>query len=415
MRAVLRALKRRDFLLLWTGQTVSRIGDFAYEVIIAWWVLQETGSAAIMSSVLIVSFLPVALFTVVGGVLVDRQPRARVMVAADLARALLVLGMAYLAWSDQFSLWAVYVLGIVIGSIDAFFQPAAFALVPEIVPEEDLPSANALTSMSFQLGRVVGPPIGGLVTAIGGVTFGLLLNGASFLVGGLLLAPLLVGARAPERDDGAEAGWWPETRGGFQMVWRDPVLRLGVFANTLAAAMLVGPFMVALPFLAAERFGNDATAYGLLLAVFPVGFLLGSLWAGRQETLRRPGWLLFGGTAIGGLALALFGFPLPAAVIVAAALINGFGLEIATQAWTLIMQQRAPAERLGRLASISELGFWLLTPVSMAAAGFLADRFGAGVTFFFGGVGAAAVSLLALGSRVFWELQLGGEEVEAGG
>ena len=117
MPALLRALRRRPFALLWTGQVLSRLGDFAYEIIIAWWVLEQTGSAMVMSQVLIVSFLPVAIFTVVGGVLVDRQPRARVMVAADLTRAALVLSMAWLAWNDRFELWAVYLLGALIVTV----------------------------------------------------------------------------------------------------------------------------------------------------------------------------------------------------------------------------------------------------------------------------------------------------------
>ncbi len=396
MVSFLRAFRHRPFTLLWTGQVVSRVGDFAYEIIIAWWVLQETGSAAIMSSVLIVSFLPVAVFTVIGGVFVDRQPRARVMVAADMTRAVLVLTMAYLAYIDRFELWAVYVLGAVIGSIDAFFQPAYFALVPEIVPEEDLPSANSLSSMSFQLGRVVGPSIGGVLVTLGGVTIGLLVNGLSFLIGGLLLLPLLKGARAPEPDEEAEAGWWAELRAGVDLVWRDPVLKIGTWANTLVAALLVGPFMVALPFLAAERFGNDARTYGFLLSVFPVGFLLGSIWAGHQAELRRPGWLLFGGSFVGALALAIFGLEVPLNVLVTAALLNGIALEVGGLAWTTVLQRRVSGDKLGRVSSIGELGFWILTPVAMAAAGFLADRSGPGITFLVGGLGAALVSAMAL-------------------
>lgn len=396
MPPVLRALGHRPFALMWWGQVVSRVGDFAYEIIIAWWVLRETGSAAVMSSVLIVSFLPVAVFTVIGGVLVDRQPRARVMVFADLSRAALVLTMAYLAWTDRFELWAVYLLGIVIGSIDAFFQPAYFAHVPEIVPEEDLPSANSLSSMSFQLGRVVGPSIGGVLVSLGGVTLGLLINGLSFLVGGLLLLPLLRGARAPEAEEAGPAGWWEDLRAGVDLVWRDPVLRIGTLANTLIAALLVGPFMVALPFLAAERFGDDPRAYGLLLSVFPVGFLIGSVWAGHQVELRRPGRLFLGGCLSGALALAVFGTGAPVPVLVAAALANGIALEVAGLAWTIVLQKRVDGDKLGRISSLGEFGFWVLTPVAMAGAGFLADRSGPEATFLAGGLGAAAVAALAL-------------------
>ncbi len=402
-----RALRGRPFLLLWSGQTLSRIGDFAYEIIIAWWVLLETGSAAIMSSVLIVSFLPVAVFTVLGGVLVDRQPRVRVMVAADLIRGLLILLAAVLASLGMLELWAIYLLGLVIGSVDAFFQPAYFALLPEIVPEEDLPSANALTSMSFQLGRVLGPSLGGLLVALGGVTLGLTINSLSFALGGLLLMPLLVGSKAPERAAEAIADWRADLREGFATVWDDPVLRVGLIANTLAASLLVGPFLVALPFLAEERFGPDALAYGLLLSVFPVGFLLGSLWAGRKSHFRRPGRLLFGGILIAALALAVFGLPVHAAWLAVAALINGFALEVGGLAWSLMMQRRVPPERMGRVASLSELGFWLLTPVAMGAAGLVAEVYGPGPTFLIGGLGAALVAGLALFHRAIRHLDEG--------
>lgn len=408
MRSLLRALRHPHFALLWTGQVVSRLGDYAYEIIIAWWVLEETGSALVMSSVLIVAFLPMAVFTAVGGVVADRKPRAWIMVLADLSRAALVLGMAFLAFTDRFELWAVYLVAVIVGSIDAFFQPAYFGLVPEIVPEDDLPSANALSSMSFQLGRVAGPLLGGFLFALGGVTVGLLLNGLSFLLGALLLLPLLPSSRAPEPSEEGEEGegWWAGLRTGVRTFWDDPALRLGLSANTLIAALLVGPFMVALPFLVNERFDGESLFYGVLLAAVSIGFLIGSVWAGRRAMFRRPGRIFLGGAFVGSLALAGFGLPLPLVGLLLVALLNGLALELSDLSWTYLLQRRVAPDKLGRIASLGELGFFLLTPVSIALAGLLAENAGPRAAFLMGGVLAAWIAAFALVPRTLRTLEI---------
>lgn len=392
-----RALRHRRFAALWLGQTLSRIGDFIYEIVIAWWVLQETGSAAVMSTVLIVTFLPVAVFTLVGGVVVDRAPRAWLMLVSDLLRALAVLGVAFLAAADhRLALWWIYALGLLFGIADAFFTPAYFALVPELVPEEDLGSANALTSLSFQLGRVVGPALGGLIVAAGGAVLGLFVNGASFVVAALCLLPLLAGSRAPVRS-GEGTHWSADLREGLATVRAQPFLRLALGLGAVAGAFLVGPFLVSMPFLITERFGEDARVYGLLLACFPLGFVLGGLWGGRQARLPRRGLVVFGGLSLGALALGLFGLPMvPIWGLMALAVINGFALEVNGLAWVGLIQERVPPEQLGRVSSLEQLLSWTLTPVAFAVTGWLAGRWGPAFTFWLGGGGALAVALVGL-------------------
>ncbi len=398
MVVALRALRHRRFAALWLGQTLSRVGDFIYEIVIAWWVLQETGSAAVMSTVLIVTFLPVAVFTLVGGVVVDRAPKAWLMLASDLLRALAVLGVAFLATADQMALWWIYGLGLLFGVADAFFTPAYFALVPELVPEEDLNSANALTSLSFQLGRVLGPALGGVIVAAGGAALGLFINGASFVVAALCLLPLLAVSKVPARDPQAsQAHWLADLREGLATVRAQPFLRLALGLGALAGAFLVGPFLVSMPFLITERFGEDARIYGLLLACFPAGFVLGGLWGGRQERLPQRGRVIFGGLAVGGLALGLFGLPaVPAWGLMALAVLNGFALQVNGLAWVGLVQERVPAEQLGRVSSLEQLLSWTLTPVAFALTGWLVGRWGPAFTFWLGGFGALALALAGL-------------------
>ena len=104
-----RALRHRSFALLWTGQTISRLGDSLYRIALAWWVLEETGSATAMSTVLIVSFLPMLLFLLIGGVAVDRLPRFRILLASDLVNGAVVAVVAVLAATGVLEVWHVYI------------------------------------------------------------------------------------------------------------------------------------------------------------------------------------------------------------------------------------------------------------------------------------------------------------------
>src|SRR5512137_2133759 len=116
-----RSLTIRPFAFLWTGQTVSRLGDSLYRIALAWWVLEETGSAAAMGSVLVFSTVPMLVFMLYGGVMVDRLPRPLVMVLSDLLRGLLVAGIAILAALDLLQVWQIFIASAIFGLLSAFF------------------------------------------------------------------------------------------------------------------------------------------------------------------------------------------------------------------------------------------------------------------------------------------------------
>src|SRR5690349_13987159 len=167
MTNLLRALQQRPFRFLWSGQTISRLGDSLYQVALAWWVLQKTGSGIAMGTVFSLSFLPMVVFLLAGGVAVDRWPRLRVMLAADIARGILAALVAGLAYAQTLEIWHVYAASVVFGLVNAFFQPAYAAVVPEMTPRDVLPSANALTDLSWQLAGIAGPALGAIIVGWG--------------------------------------------------------------------------------------------------------------------------------------------------------------------------------------------------------------------------------------------------------
>ena len=392
-----RALRLRPFALLWTGQSLSRLGDFVYEIALAWWVLQKTGSAQTMSLVLIFAITPSVLFSLVGGVAVDRVSRVALMLASDAARAVIALAVAVLGLTGRLEVWHIFVASLFFGFVDAFFQPAYAALVPQIVPEGDLPSANSLTSLSLNLGRVAGPAVGAALVASVGPPAAFLLNALSFGVSTLLLTPLRrAGLPAPAAPPGPSRPWWHDLRQGFATVFAAPWLWITILVFSLTNVTLAGPYAIAMPFLVKDSLKADVATLGLLYSVFPIGYIIGGVWLGRYVRIRRRGLVMYGTTALAALMLGLFGLLPPLWVLLAAALINGAALEAGHLVWTNSLQSMVPNEQLGRVVSIDSLGSFGLLPVGLALAGWATQRFGPPAIFVAGGLATAVVALAAL-------------------
>ncbi|MEZ4732402.1 MAG: MFS transporter [Caldilineaceae bacterium] len=399
-RPLLRALANRPFRLLWSGQSCSRIGDFLYEIALAWWVLEQTGSATAMATVLICAFAPMVLFSLVGGVVVDRYPRLQIMLVSDLVRGGIVSLIGVLALLGHLQLWHIYLASLLFGLVEALFHPAYRATIPAVVPATALPSANALSSFSVQAGRVVGPALGTGIVALGGTGTAFLLNGLTFFLAAAFLMPLaplrMADTVAINQESPGATSIWADLRTGVTVVRGLPWLWLTILLFAISNVTLSSPYSVTLPFLVKEELQATVGTLGLLYASFPLGYLLGGVWLGRQSQIRRRGWLVYGGLVVAGLMLALFGLRLPLIVIALAALINGVAMELGDLAWTNLLQERVPREFLGRVASLDALGSFALLPLGYGLAGWATEYFGADMVLLFGGGITALLAALVL-------------------
>lgn len=396
--ALFRAFANRPFMLLLAGQATSRVGDFLYQVALAWWVLTETGSPAAMGAILVFSFAPMLLFLLIGGVTVDRFPRVSVMLLSDLSRGLVALAVTILAFAQILTVWHLYIASVAFGFVEAFFQPAYTALVPDLVRPEDLPSANSLTSLGVQAGRIVGPVLGAGVVTLGGTTPAFAFNAATFFASSACLVPLLriSASRAPRRPS---ARMTAEFREGILTVVRAPWLWITISVFALSNVALGGPYSVALPFLVGDTLKAGVSVLGLLYSAFPMGYLVATIWFGRKTTIRRRGFLIYVGLATAGTMLFVFGLSVPLLVLVLAAFINGMALEAGSLAWTNLLQERVPPEKLGRVASIDALGSYALLPIGYGIAGWATGAVGAPSVFLVGGGLTAAIATVVFMSH----------------
>ena len=246
--ALFQSLQQRAFALLWSGQTISRLGDSLYQIALAWFVVEQTGSASAMGYVLIFALTPKVLFLLIGGITVDRLPRLKVMLISDVLRGVLTTAVALLAFAHRLEIWHIYVASLLFGFVAAFFEPAGAALLPEVTPCETLVSANAVSSLSTDVIGVAGPGLGAAMIAWGGSALVFGLDALSFFISASFLWQLLPLAKLPARIQ-SQTTLLQDLREGFRDRARGNVA-LGV-ASIFALLNLTGrsPMQVALPFL----------------------------------------------------------------------------------------------------------------------------------------------------------------------
>ncbi|HLZ63978.1 MAG TPA: MFS transporter [Ktedonosporobacter sp.] len=391
---VFRAFSHRSFALLWSGQTISRLGDSFYIIALAWWVLQKTGSAAAMGVVLICSTIPFLLCLLFGGVAGDRLPRIRLMLGSDLIRGGLVMLIAFLSFQQWLELWQIFVLSALFGVVEAFFYPASAALIPDLVAAEMLPSANSLSHISVYGAQFIGPVLGALMIALGGTSLAFALDGVSFAISALCLAVLPrteVVRSATEKEESV----LQDIRQGIKTVQHDPWLWITLVIASVSTIFLVGPSEAALPLLVKERFGEQVGFYALLTTLSALGSISAAFGLGHFKRLRWRGLLTYGAWLLAGLMLMAMGLPIGMVGVGLACFVQGAAFTALGLAWANTLQEFVPADLLGRVISIDLLVSTGLLPIGYGLAGIAADRFGAPLVFVLGGVIAA--SMIALG------------------
>lgn len=414
-----RALRSRPFALLWTGQTISSLGDGAFLTALAWEVLQLTHSATAMGIVAIAEMLPRVAFLLLGGVASDRLPRRIIMLWSDAGRALAVLAVAVLGWLGVLQLWHLIALAFVFGFADGFFMPAYQAIPPQLVVSEDLPSANALTGLSRQISQLVGPVLGAAFFTFANAPGAFAFDGLTFVVSACCLAAIhgsqtLEVARPALLDDGTPAagrgvgGMVAYLREGLTYVVASPWLWVTIALASVANMGWTGAFVVALPKLIAYVYHAGVWLLGLLTTASAVGSIVATLVVGSIHRLRHRGPVAYTILLISSVALLFYGLPFPAAALpviaTGAGVVAGAGLGAFGIIWVTTLQELVPEDKLGRVSSIDWMGSLVLTPIGFALAGALADSLGPAWVFLGAGVLNIALTLVGFGVKGIREL-----------
>ncbi len=392
---ILQPLAERDYALLTGGSLVSQLGDGFFYVALAWQVYQISNVPTALSLVGLAWTLPLLFFVLIGGVFSDRYDRRWLMVWADVVRALAIGLMGLLSVTGVIELWHLVALIAFVGLGDAFFNPASTAMVPDLLPEEQLPSANALQGLIRPLTiRLIGPAIGGFTVAAIGSGTAFLFDAASFLVSAVAILAIAPRPRREVGDHGLRQTL-VEVREGMAFVRATPWLWATLVSAMLSLLVFVGPEEVLLPFLVKNRLDLGADALGAIFAVGGVGSVLTAITVGQFGQPRLKVTAMYLSWSVGVLLIGGFGLmtELWHALILSA--VGASLFELGQIIWTTMLQQLVPRELLGRVSSLDWLVSVGLVPVSFALTGPVAASIGAEMTLVLAGtIGAVLMGAL---------------------
>ena len=391
------ALRYKNFRLLWLGLAMSFTGSYMQQTAILWHVsllVSPDRKGLALGLVGAVRALPIILFSMVAGVAADVVDRRKLMLVTQLGGACVAIVLSVLTFAGLRVVWPVYVLAAVAASVNAFDPPARHAMVPMLVPREHLPNAINLNMAMIQAASVLGPALGGLVIAHGGVAWAYAVNAASFLFVVLALGLMrdvpATDRTTPHAEDRFSLG---AARAGLRFVFRDPMIRstmlLDFFATFFASAMAL------LPIYAQDNLHVGARGYGMLSAAPAVGAMLASVaMLPIIRHLTRQGTTLLWAVALYGLSTVVFGLSHAFWLTFACLAVSGAADSVSAIIRNLVRQLETPDAMRGRMIGVNMVFFLGGPQLGELEAGLVAQWAGARLSVITGGVGCLAATAI---------------------
>lgn len=367
-------IRNRTFVAIWAGHTLSILGDGFNTVALGLWILQTTGSAAAMGTVMAVRMIVGIALGAIAGTVVDRANRRTLMIAMDVARFVLILGLASAVGTEGIPFAAILALTALTSVASAFFNPAFSASLVNIVGREEVPRASSSMQVTNTLAQVAGPMLGGAVVGFWGGAAALTVDAFTFLLSGVLI--LLAGHfPSPVREGQQSGSFWSDMKEGFRFIWSQPLIKtlvatgpvLNFFGNALGLLF---------PVIAVKVWLANSFQFGVLEAGVPFGFAVGAaiLMALSKKIRRRGLWMMWGIVGMGLLSLLIVNMP---TVNLALALtpLMGITAAVVNVLIQISVQSEVPPEVQGRVFGTMSSLMMAASPASMLTAGVLADLF----------------------------------------
>ncbi len=384
------ALHHRSFRLLWGGLAISVAGSQMQIWALLWHVRILTDQPIALGGIGLARILPVIVFSLIGGAVADTANRRRVLFVTQSVMALVALVLAWLTFQGRITLWQIYALTAIQASALAFDLPARQALVPNLVPHEDLSNAFSMQSIAFQVGSIVGPAMSGLVIAYWGLAYAYLIDAISFMA--VIIALLLIGS-IPQRTRGTGRIQvkFSAIVEGVRFILGQPVILssmlLDFFATFFSSANTL------MPIFARDVLHVGVVEYGWLSAAQSIGAMTAATIISQLKEIRRQGRTLLISVIAFGISTIMFGLSRTFMGAMIALIFIGASDSVSAIIRNTIRQLQTPDYIRGRMTSINQIFFLGGPQLGEVEAGLVAQLFSAPSAVITGGIGC----LLAVG------------------
>ena len=392
----LEPLRRRNFALIWSAALVSNVGSWMQTVAVGALVTEATGKSTWTGIVAAAAFIPIGIFAPIGGALADRVDRRRYFIATTVGETFFAALLAVAVATGHGHPWLVTLLVFCGGILTALGFPAYQAIIPELVPKEELLAAMSLGSAQFNLGRVVGPALAGIAILAGSYTLVFALNAASF---GAVIIALLMSRFAERPHDPEQVSLRAQIAAGFRGAMAEPGCRLAISLIGITA-LLISPFIALIPAVAINILHEGARGTSVLVTAQGIGAVAGAL-------ALTPLANRFGRRRV---VVADLAFVLPATIVLYAAAPSlwtaAFALVAVGAAYIgvlsglmTVVQLRAPDNLRARILSLYMVSLGVVYPIGAVIQGKLGDEFGLRGVVIVAAALFAGIIMLVLGTR----------------
>ncbi len=387
------ALGVRNYQYYFTGQLISQIGTWLQIVSEGWLVLQLTNSAFLIGVVAACATLPSLLFSLFGGVIVDRFDRKKLIIFTQFLSMIFALSLAVLTYTHLITVWQIALFAFLLGVVNSVDMPARQAFVHEMVGKDKMSSAIALNAGIFNSARVIGPSIAGILIAIVGPAGAYLINGLSYIAA-IIVQVLIVPLKQEKKEEHVHP--IQAIKEGVTYTISHPVIR-SLIILTAIISIFGWSYTTIMPFIAKNIFNQDAAGLGYLYAATGAGALLATFMVSAFGSKISSNTFVLGGNML--FALSMIGFSLihsiwPAYIFL---FFGGFGLLSAFAVINARIQHLVEEKYRGRVLSLYLLMFVGLFPLGNFQIGLVSEHFGPQAAIRIGSI----VVLLAVAAGFF--------------
>jgi predicted MFS family arabinose efflux permease len=384
------ALRYRDFRLLWFGAFASTTGTFMQTLAQGWLVYTMTGSALLLGVDGFLATGPMLLFSLFGGVIADRIERRKIMLLSQVAQMTFAFVLTGLLYFHAVKVWHIFILSFLTGSAQSFSGPAYASLLPLLVKRDDMSNAVAMNSMQFNLARVIGPAIGGVVFGLWGAAACFGLNGLSFVA---VIIALSIIKMPPLHANATSTSMMAQMKEGFAFVASRRSLLMLTFLS-FAGTFLGMPLFTMMPVVAKSIFHLGPQGLSYLMADYGIGSVVGALFVAGSSYAAKKGRLALVLQLVFACTLVAFGMSRHLAASLVIAFLAGSAIVGVISLYSSLVQLSTSDAMRGRVMSIFMLAFRGGMPLGSLLAGFVAQRWSITTALVVNGIALAAVALV---------------------
>lgn len=381
---VFRALRYRNFKVFFIGQGISLIGTWMQYVAMSWLVYRMTNSALMLGVVGFASQIPAFILSPFTGVLADRHNRHKILLFTQALAMLQAFILAFLTLTGNIAVWHIVVMGIFLGCVNALDIPARHSFILEMVEgKENLGNAIALNSMMFNMARLIGPSIAGVLIAIAGEGVCFLINAISYIAVIASLLAMKMPARDNEKKE-ADYSMFEDLREGFNYAFGFVPIKAILFLLGIISLMGMS-YAVLMPVFAKDILHGGPHTLGFLMGAVGIGSLAGTIYLASKKNIITLGRMLPAAAGIFGLSIIIFSFSHNLVFSLTLLFFSGFGIMVQMAASNTILQTIVDDDKRGRIMSFYTMAFMGMAPFGSLFSGMLASRIGVSNTLIISG------------------------------